>query len=165
MRWRKSSIEESLTTGLSFGLTSATITTLGLMIGLNSSTNSRMVVIGGILTIAVADAFSDALGIHLAEESDSEHTAKEIWLSTVFTFLAKFLFALTFLLPVLNLSLGVAIWVDIIWGLLILSTLSFVIAKAQKNKPHKVIFEHLFIAIIVIFLANLVGHWIKTIFG
>jgi len=48
-----------LKTGLSFGLTSGIITTLGLMVGLNSSTHSDLVVIGGILTIAIADGFLD----------------------------------------------------------------------------------------------------------
>jgi len=52
--------------GLSFGLTSGVVTAVGLMVGLHSGTHSRLAVIGGILTIAVADAFSDALGIHLS---------------------------------------------------------------------------------------------------
>ena len=56
-------MKESLKTGITFGLTSGVITTLGLMVGLHSGTGSRIAVIGGILTIAVADAFSDALGI------------------------------------------------------------------------------------------------------
>jgi hypothetical protein len=42
----------SFKTGLSFGLTSGVITTLGLMVGLHSGTHSRTVVIGGIVTIA-----------------------------------------------------------------------------------------------------------------
>ena len=52
-------MKHSLKTGLSFGLTSEIITTLGLMVGLNSSTHSDLVVIGGILTIAIADGFLD----------------------------------------------------------------------------------------------------------
>ena len=52
----------SVTVGLSFGLTSGIITTLGLMVGLYSGTHSRLAVLGGILTIAIADSFSDALG-------------------------------------------------------------------------------------------------------
>ncbi|MBW2265656.1 MAG: hypothetical protein JRF28_05735, partial [Deltaproteobacteria bacterium] len=56
-------MKHALKTGLSFGLTSGTITTLGLMVGLHSGTHSKLVVLGGILTIAIADAFSDALGI------------------------------------------------------------------------------------------------------
>ena len=72
-------IEDSLRTGISFGLTSAVITTLGLMVGLHSGTHSKMVVLSGILTIAIADAFSDALGIHISEESQNTHTVKQIW--------------------------------------------------------------------------------------
>ena len=60
---------ESIKTGITFGITSGAITTLGLMIGLYSGTNSRGVVIGGILTIAIADSLSDALGIHISEEA------------------------------------------------------------------------------------------------
>lgn len=37
-----------------------------LMAGLHSGTHSRAIVIGGILTIAIADAMSDALGIHVS---------------------------------------------------------------------------------------------------
>ncbi len=86
-------MNDSLRTGIFFGLTSASITTLGLMVGLHSGTGSKAIVLGGILTIAIADAFSDALGIHISEESENKHTEKEIWISTIATFLAKFLFA------------------------------------------------------------------------
>jgi len=67
-----------LKVGFSFGLTSGIITTLGLMVGLNAGTHSKLVVIGGILTIAIADAFSDALAIHISEESENRHTAKQV---------------------------------------------------------------------------------------
>ena len=66
--------KHSLEVGLSFGITSGIITTLGLMVGLHSGTHSKVTVIGGILTIAIADSFSDALGIHISEESEGIHT-------------------------------------------------------------------------------------------
>ena len=55
--------------GLGFGLTSGIITTLGIIVGLDASTNSKIVVIGGILFIAVTDSLSDALGMHISEEA------------------------------------------------------------------------------------------------
>jgi vacuolar iron transporter family protein len=55
--------------GLNFAVISAVITTLGLMVGLNATTNSLLIVMGGILTIAIADSMSDALGIHVSQES------------------------------------------------------------------------------------------------
>ena len=63
---------------MSFGLTSGIITTLGLIVGLHSGTHSKLAVIGGILTIAMADAFSDALGIHVSEESEATQWPKYI---------------------------------------------------------------------------------------
>ena len=156
-------MKDSLRKGVSFGLTSAVITTLGLIVGLHSGTHSRIVVLAGILTIAVADAFSDALGIHISEEAENAHTAKEIWGATVATFLTKFLFAMTFLVPVLLLSLSVAIIVNLIWGLSILAVLSYIIARSQGKPPWKIVGEHLVIAMIVIALTHWVGDWIGTL--
>jgi len=60
-------MKESIKTGISFGLASGVITTLGLMTGLNAGTKSELAVIGGILVIAIADALSDSVGIHISE--------------------------------------------------------------------------------------------------
>ncbi|HEX08391.1 MAG TPA: hypothetical protein ENG38_01110 [Thermoplasmatales archaeon] len=158
-------MKHSLEVGFSFGLTSGIITTLGLLIGLNSSTSSKIVVIGGILTIAIADAFSDALGIHISEESENKHTSREIWESTFSTFFCKFFIALSFLIPVLLFELGTAVLISAIWGLLLLSGLSFKIAQNQKVKTWRVVAEHLIIAVVVIIAAHYVGHWISIVFS
>ncbi|MCK4689780.1 MAG: hypothetical protein KAT41_05750, partial [Candidatus Marinimicrobia bacterium] len=146
-------------------LTSGIITTLGLMVGLHSGTRSRLVVIGGILIIAIADAFSDALGIHISEESENKHTTKEIWESTISTFLSKFVIALTFIIPLLLFQLPKAIIVSMVWGLSLLGIFSFYIAKEQKIKPWKVIVEHLLIALVVIIITHYIGDWIGSTFG
>lgn len=158
-------IRHSFKTGLSFGLTSGIITTLGLMVGLHSGTHSKLVVIGGILTIAVADAFSDALGIHISEESENQHTSKEIWEATFSTFWSKFVFALTFIIPLLLLPLSKAVLVSVIWGLSLLGIFSFYLARERKVKPWRVITEHLVIAVIVIFITHYIGDWIGSMFG
>ncbi len=158
-------LKHSLKVGFSFGLTSGIITTLGLMVGLNSSTHSKLVVIGGILTIAIADAFSDALGIHVSEESENKHTTKEIWESTIATLLSKFIFALTFIVPVLLFDLASAMIVSAVWGLSVLGLLSYNMGKAEGGEPWKVITEHLIIALLVIALTHYVGGWISSIFG
>ena len=94
-------MKHSWKVGLCFGLTSGIITTLGLMIGLYSGTYSKIIVISGILTIAIADSLSDAFGIHVSEESENKHTKKEIWESTLSTFFCKFIIASSFIIPVL----------------------------------------------------------------
>ncbi|MCD6529636.1 hypothetical protein J7L06_05060 [Candidatus Bathyarchaeota archaeon] len=158
-------MKHSLKVGMSFGLTSGIITTLGLIVGLHSGTHSKLAVIGGILTIAVADAFSDALGIHISEESEAKHTTREVWEATLSTFFFKFLFALTFIVPVLLLELSIAIGVSIVWGLLLLALFSLNLAREQKRKPREVVAEHLIIALAVVCIAHLVGDWISLTFS
>lgn len=154
-------VRDSLKTGIGFGLTSAIITTLGLMVGLHSiETNSKVIIIGGILTIAVADAFSDALGIHISEESKNGDS-KHVWESTVSTFFTKLLFALTFLVPIIFLPVSEAVVVSVMWGLLLLVAASFKIAKSKGDKPSRVILEHVIIALVVIAVTHHLGDWIS----
>ncbi len=158
-------MEHSIKVGFSFGLTSGIITTLGLMVGLNSGTHSRIAVIGGILTIAIADAFSDALGIHVSEEAENVHTQKQVWKSTVSTFVTKFIIALTFLVPVLLLDLSAAVIAAVCWGLLALGFFSYRMAREQKEKPMKIIGEHIAIAILVVIATHAVGKAISLVLG
>jgi VIT1/CCC1 family predicted Fe2+/Mn2+ transporter len=158
-------LRHSIKTGLSFGLTSGTITTLGLMVGLHSGTHERIAVLGGILTIAIADAFSDALGIHIAEESENKHTEVEIWEATIATFLAKFIFAMTFAVPLFIFQeLGTAIVVSAIWGLCIRAGVSVALAREQHGKVWQALVEHLGIALVVIVITHYVGDWIGRTF-
>ncbi len=151
--------------GFCFGATSGIITTLGLMIGLYSGTQSMLVIIGGILTIAIADAFSDALGIHISEESENKHSAKEVWQSTLSTFFFKFVFSVTFIFPILAFQLLTAIIVSAVWGLSLLGVFSYHIAKKQNKRPFNVVMEHLVIAVVVIIITYFVGLWVGRIFG
>ncbi|MFA5174139.1 MAG: VIT1/CCC1 transporter family protein [Candidatus Pacearchaeota archaeon] len=155
----------SLKKGANFGITSGIITTLGLIIGLNAGTHSRLVVIGGILTIAVADAFSDSLGMHLSEESVKKESEKNVWRATVSTWLFKFIFASLFIIPFLLFELDTGIIISIVWGLLVISFLSYRIAKSRKIKSYKVILQHLIIAIIVIIATFFIGKFVEIIFG
>ena len=154
-----------LKVGMGFGMTSATITTLGLMIGLQSSTGSELAVIGGILTIAVADSFSDALGVHIAKESEGNFTHKEVWQTTVATFLFKLVLALTFLIPVLLLPMTYAIWAAIVWGGIILVFQSYSLTKETKSKALPTILEHVSIAALVMILTHYFGLFIASRFN
>ncbi len=160
-----SSLRRAFETGATFGLTSGVITTLGLVVGLHSGTHSRAVIIGGIIIIAIADAFSDALGMHLHEESENDHTGAEIWTSTFATLITKLLMAGTFLVPILLLELPRAISTSLLWGAIVLTILSYQLAKSQKKHPFKVITEHLVIATVVVLTTHAVGDWVGAQFG
>jgi VIT1/CCC1 family predicted Fe2+/Mn2+ transporter len=155
----------SLRVGLSFGLTSGVVTTLGLIVGLAAGTHSRLAVVGGIVTIAVADALSDALGIHISEESENVHSPSEIWVATVSTLVAKLLVAASFLIPVLTLELALAVTVSIVWGGVALTLLSFRLARDRREPWLPVVGEHLIVAALVVVATHLLGSWVAAVFS
>lgn len=152
-------------TGLFFGATSGVITTIGLIAGLHAGTQSRVAVLGGILVVGFADAMSDAMGIHLAQEADPESTEEHIWAATLWTFVTKLVVALSFAFPVIWLPLGLAVAVSIGWGLLVITLLSAVLARIQKVRPLTVVTEHLVIAIVVVALSHYIGVWVNNAFA
>jgi len=152
-------------TGLFFGATSGVITTIGLIVGLNAGTRSITAVLGGILVIAVADAMSDALGIHLAEEADPNTDNGHVWAATIMTFLTKFVFSISFAVPLLLLPLTTAVAVSVVWGLLVIVILSYFLARSQEESPVYIIGEHLGIAILVLVFSHYIGVWVAATFG
>ncbi|OGF97729.1 MAG: hypothetical protein A2Z06_02255 [Candidatus Glassbacteria bacterium RBG_16_58_8] len=122
-----------------------------------------MVVIGGILVIAISDALSDAMGIHISEEAEHRHTEKEIWESTIATFLSKFFLSMTFLVPILFLELSTAIVACVLWGLSLITLFSFYIARRQGIRPHRPVIEHLGITAVVIAVTHFLGGWVATL--
>jgi len=154
--------------GFCFGLTSGIVTTLGLMVGLHSSTQSthaKLIIIGGILTIALADSFSEALGIHISQKAENIASKKEIWEATTYTLISKFIFSSIFIIPVLLLRLNTAIIISIMIGMYLIMILSIAIARERGEKPWKVVTEHVGICFIVIILTHYVGQWIHLTFG
>lgn len=154
-------MRRSLRKGFSFGLTSGIITTLGLIVGLNSVSDSVIILIEGILIIAISDSMSDALGIHISEESENKYSNKAVWESTLATLLTKFVFAISFIIPLLLLEKSIAVIISVIWGLGLIAIMSYYIAKRENQPSISVIGEHLLIAIIVIILTNYVGLFIS----
>ena len=157
-------MKKSFKIGLGFGLTSGVITTLGLMMGLKSFTESKLIIIGGILTIAIADALSDSVGIHVAQESDHRTTKRDVWESSLSTFFSKFLITSSFLAPIVLFSLKTAVTINILWGISLLGTISYIIAKAQNKNPFFMVAEHLGIAIFVIVSASYLQVFVEKVF-
>ncbi|MBW2369711.1 MAG: hypothetical protein JRH15_17710 [Deltaproteobacteria bacterium] len=158
-------LKHAVESGFSFGITSGIITTLGLIVGLHSGSHAKGVIISGVLTIAIADALSDALGMHMVEESEGKHSEAEIWWATAATFLSKFIFTLSFLIPLIIFPLFHAIVISLVWGFALLFAFSFYLARKQRITPIKVAGEHLLIAVVVIVLTHFTGRWIGSFFA
>jgi len=56
-----------------------------------------------------------------------------------------------------------AVIVSIAWGIAILMTLSYFIARAQGKQPWKTMGEHVLIAAVVIAITQGVGSWIASL--
>lgn len=155
-------MDHSSKIGFSFGTTSGIITTLGLIVGLIASNASKEIVISGVLIIAIADAFSDSLGIHISEESEQIHSNKQIWVASLSTYFSKLMIALTFLVPVAFLPNFLTLIISIAWAMVLLIILSYLISP--KEKRVKSIIEHVLIASIVIIAGFLIGQFIQSKF-
>ena len=108
---------------------------------------------------------SDALGIHLAEEADPNTDHGHVWAATIMTFVTKFVFSISFAVPLLLLPLTTAVLVSVVWGLLVIVILSYFLARSQDESPLYIIGEHLGIAILVIVFSHYIGVWVAATFG
>ncbi len=143
-------------TWFSFGATSAIITNLGIITGLDTLTHAKTSIIGALLVIALADNLSDSFGIHFYQES--EQVGKhEVWLSTLTNFFTRVLVSATFIAMIALLPIGLAVACSIIWGLLVLAVMTYLVARRAKTNPYSAVLVHLTIAILVVAAGHILG--------
>jgi vacuolar iron transporter family protein len=146
-----------------FGSAAAIITNVSLIVGLGSAQAGKGPIIGALLTIAIADNISDSLGIHLYKESEGYGGSMPL-LATVLSFTARLVVSLSFVVVVLALPVSIAIPTAIVWGLLLLTVLSYLINRSRNQNSIMEIVRHLFVAVIVISLSRYVGYLIAKYF-
>jgi len=142
-------------------MTSAIVTNLALVVGLDWTSNPKISIVAAILVIAVADNIADSLGIHIFQESEQVEK-KEVWISTITNFLARFFVSLTFILLVLFLPIKMAVFIALVWGLSLLTLLSYIIAKDEGESPFMEILKHLGIAVLVIAASEVISRLIMS---
>ena len=148
---------------LVFGISSATLTTLGIMVGLDAATSSEIAVIGGIASVAVADSLSDSLSMYASKKSERGSSQRNAIKSAFATFIGKFIFSLTFMIPILLFSLKQAVFIDLIWGLILLVLVNIQIAYFKEENITKEVMLNLLIAAVVIILSSLTGKLIAIL--
>lgn len=150
-------------TKFSFGAASAIITILGLVVGLDTMTDPKLSIIGGILVIALADNISDSMGIHIYQESECLGH-REIWMSTITNFLTRLVVSFTFILIVYLLPIKIAVPCAVLWGFGLLSFISYAIARERGVSPLRAIMEHMSIAAFVVGASHMVGRFVVSRF-
>jgi hypothetical protein len=146
-----------------FGSTAAIITNVSLIAGLGSAQAGRIAVLGGILTIAVADNISDSLGIHMYKETEG-CGERFSFLATVLNFMARLFISLSFIAIVLGFSAAQAWIVAMGWGLILLILLSYLIARRNRENAWLEISKHVAVAICVIAASRYIGYLIAKFF-
>ncbi len=147
----------------SFGATSSTVTSLGIVFGLLTSGNPNASVIGSLLVIAVADNIADSLGFHIYRES-TVCSQESTHLFTVSNFLTRFGITLTFVAGFIFLPLWIAAAFCTIVGLGVLVFLSYLIGIKRKTSIMKEITIHVGVAVPVIVISYLLGQLIFRFF-
>lgn len=148
----------------SFGATSSTVTSLGIIFGLLTSGNPKASIIGSLLVVAIADNIADSLGIHIYRESTA--TKKEnTRMFTISNFITRFGVTLTFVLFFAFLPVEIAAYSCMAIGLGILVFLSYLIGVQRKTSIAREIIIHVGIAIPVIIISRFLGQLIFTLFG
>jgi vacuolar iron transporter family protein len=148
----------------SFGATSSTVTSLGIIFGLLTSANPQASVIGSLLVIAVADNIADSLGIHIYRESTATKE-ENTRMFTISNFITRFGITLTFVASFVVFPIDYAAVFCTVMGIGILVFLSYLIGVQRKTSILKEIAVHLGIAIPVIVISHFLGQLIFSVFG
>ncbi|HTX70788.1 MAG TPA: hypothetical protein VMH50_16805 [Thermoleophilia bacterium] len=141
------------------GSSAAIITNVSLIVGLGSGQTGKGPILGGLLTVALADNVSDSLGIHLYRESEG-YGPRLSSLSTVLNFFSRLLVSLGFIAIVLVFPTHEAMIIAIVWSLALLTVISYLITKRNGKVSIAGIASHVLIAVVVIALSRGIGYLI-----
>ncbi len=146
-----------------FGSSAAIITDVSLIVGLGSAQAGKGPILAGLLTIAVADNISDSLGIHMYKESEGYGQRLSLG-STVLNFFSRLLISFTFIAMVIALPMAQALYVGLVWGLVLIGFISYVISRSNKQNPIREVAIHIVTAVVVIVLSRFLGQEIAKLF-
>lgn len=148
---------------LTFGITSGVMTTIGLLAGMNSATGAKLPIVASIAVIACADSLSDSFGMFMSKLGERGTSKIKAFRFALGTLAGKFFFPLTFLLPIMLFdSLSLSVWVDIAWGLLVLSILTIEQAIVKEESIKRNLLQNLELATLSMGLSSLIGRLIAS---
>jgi vacuolar iron transporter family protein len=147
---------------LSFGLTSAVMTSMAVIMGFSTSSHAQGTIVTALLILAIADNISDSFGVHIQEESELK-SREDVRKATFRNFIARLMLTLVFILYVLLLPMIFAVVLSVATGILILIFLSISISKQRKTRSASAIIQHLALAIAILAVSYYLRHFIDMI--
>jgi VIT1/CCC1 family predicted Fe2+/Mn2+ transporter len=152
------------TNRISYGGTAAVVTSTALISGLSAADTTKPVIVSALLIAALADNLTDALSVHIFQESE-QLDQKDAFTGTLTNFATRLLLCASFVPLVVTFSLAHAAAVAIAWGALLLATLTYLVARERKVSLVPEVAKHLFVAFSVIVASMLIGRWIGAALG
>lgn len=150
--------------GITFGAIDAIINIVGITTGLGTIGNRTATIIG-LLAAGIANSFGNAAGFHVSEESEGIHSPREVWISTLLSFLGTFIFTFILLTPLFLMELRNAIISCWIIGILSIISLGVWVGKTLKLKKSEIVkltAEYLVICMSVILLTYFIGKYFSS---
>lgn len=146
---------------VSFGGTAAIVTSTGLIVGLDTATISREILITSLLIVGIADNLTDMLSVHIYQESEGLPKQQALN-TTIANFGVRLSVCLSFVGIVALLPMQIAMAVAVGWGLLLLAGITYLVAKARRARILPEIVKHAAVAVAVIILSRMIGAWLPS---
>ncbi len=147
---------------ISYGAAAAVVTSMALISGLSAASATKSVIASALLIAAFADNMTDALSIHIFQESEQLDT-KEAFRGTITNFFTRLVLGISFVTLVALLPLAYITKAAFAWGMLLLAILTYFVARERNVKPLPEVLKHLVFSMVVITVSMTLGHWLGTI--
>jgi hypothetical protein len=150
------------TSRISYGGTAAVVTSMALIGGLGAADATKPVIVSALLIAALADNLTDALSIHMFQESE-RLPEQDAFRGTVSNFVTRLLLCISFAGLVGFFPLAHVAKIATTWGMLLLASLTYMVARERRAKPWLEVVKHLLMASAVIVVSGAIGHWICAV--
>jgi len=147
---------------ITYGGTAAIVTSTALISGLSAANSTRTAIVSALLIAAIADNLTDALSIHIYQESE-QLDKRDAFIGTMTNFGMRLLLSISFALLVVFVPLMYDAKVAIVWALLLLAALTYLVARERKVNPMSEVIKHLLVASAVIIVSMVIGRWIGSV--
>lgn len=137
---------------------------MALISGLSAADATKPIIVSALLIAAFADNLTDALSIHIFQESE-QLDQKNAFNGTITNFVTRLLLSISFVFLVLLFPLEHVDQVAIVWGMLLLVILTYLVALERKVEPLREVVKYLLVASAVIIVSTLIPNWIDALLG
>lgn len=137
---------------------------MALIVGLDAVTAAKATVVTSLLIIGIGDNLTDSLSVHIYQESE-KLAEQQAFRTTVANFFTRILVALSFVSLFTLFTPSMAIYLCVLWGFILLSGLSWLLARERDVSAFSEIWKHSAVALVVIVVSKALGVWIPSLIG